>query len=156
MERTAAGLRGENARVAVSEEFRLFVLDQLGMVTRVHGRRMFGGLGIYAGDLFFALADDDVLYLKADEETIPAFEAAGMKPFRPFGPDEPAMGYWELPPDVLEDVDALARWVDAALAVAARAGEKKSRRGGRAGKGQARGPRGRGAGGRGGTGAKGR
>jgi DNA transformation protein len=140
--------------VAVSEEFRLFVLDQLGMVTRVHGRRMFGGLGIYAGELFFALAAADVLYLKADEKTIPEFEAAGMKPFRPFGPDEPAMGYWELPPDVLEDVDALARWVDAALAVAARAGEKKSRRGGRPGARVARSPRGRGVGGRGGTGAK--
>ena len=137
--------------MAVSEEFRLFVLDQLGMVTRVRGRRMFGGLGIFAGDLFFALADDDVLYLKADEATIPDFEAAGMKPFRPFGPDEPAMGYWELPPDVLEDVDALARWVDAALAVAARAGERKGRRGGRPGAATARKPRGRGVGGRGGA-----
>lgn len=131
------------AAMAVSEEFRLFVLDQLGMVTRVQGRRMFGGLGIYAGDLFFALADDDVLYLKADETTIPRFEAAGMKPFRPFGPDEPAMGYWELPPDALEDVDALARWVDSALAVAARAGERKSRRSGRPGSGEAQSPRGR-------------
>lgn len=140
--------------MAVSEEFRLFVLDQLGMVTRVHGRRMFGGLGIYAGELFFALADDDVLYLKADAETIPEFEAAGMEPFRPFGPGEPAMGYWELPPDVLEDVDALARWVDAALAVAARAGERKSRRGRGDAAAAARSPRGRGVGGRGGPGAK--
>ena len=149
-----AGVRGENAAVAVSEEFRLFVLDQLGMVARVHGRRMFGGLGIYAGDLFFALADDDVLYLKADETTIPEFEAAGMKPFHPFGPDGPAMGYWELPHDVLEDVDALARGVVAALAVAARAGAAKGSRGRRPAGGPPVPPRGRGVGRRGGTGTK--
>jgi hypothetical protein len=30
---------------------------------------MFGGVGLYAGDLFFALIAGDVLYLKADKAT---------------------------------------------------------------------------------------
>lgn len=36
---------------------------------------MFGGVGLYAGELFFALIDDDILYLKADDTTRAAFEA---------------------------------------------------------------------------------
>lgn len=36
---------------------------------------MFGGVGLYAGELFFALIDDDILYLKADDATPAAFEA---------------------------------------------------------------------------------
>jgi TfoX/Sxy family transcriptional regulator of competence genes len=42
--------------VTVSGGFRSFVLEQLGRVVRdVRGRSMFGGVGIYSGDLFFAL-----------------------------------------------------------------------------------------------------
>ncbi len=40
----------------VSPSFRTFILDQLSRVApRVRGRSMFGGVGIYAGELFFAL-----------------------------------------------------------------------------------------------------
>ncbi len=46
--------------MSVSPSFRTFVLEQLGrVVAGVRGRAMFGGVGIYAGDLFFALIDDD-------------------------------------------------------------------------------------------------
>ena len=36
---------------------------------RSRSKRMFGGVGLYAGDLFFALIAGDVLYLKADDST---------------------------------------------------------------------------------------
>ncbi len=108
----------------VSDEFRLFVLDQLGRVTPVRARRMFGALGLYAGDLFFAVLDDDTLYLKADERTVPRFEAEGMKPFRPI-PDAAPMSYRELPVRALEDADELAGWVADAIGAARRAKEKK-------------------------------
>ena len=40
----------------VSPSFRTFVLEQLGRcVPSIRGRNMFGGVGIYAGELFFAL-----------------------------------------------------------------------------------------------------
>ena len=105
----------------VSADFRLFVLDQLGQVTPVRDRRMFGALGVYASDLFFAVVDDDVVSLKADDQTVPRFEAEGMKPFRPFGPDSPPMAYWELPGRALEDVDELKEWIALALDAARRA-----------------------------------
>lgn len=107
--------------MSVSPSFREFVEDRLGEVTPIRTRAMFGGLGIYSGDVFFALADDDVLYFKVDDATRPDFEERGMEPFRPYGPEGPAMGYYEVPADVLEDVDALAGWVERALEVARRA-----------------------------------
>jgi DNA transformation protein len=91
--------------MAVSEEYRLWIVDQLSTVAPVRTRRMFGGLGIYAGDLFFAIADDDVLYFKVSDATRPDYEAAGAHPFQP-SPDAPEMtGYWSVPADVLVTID---------------------------------------------------
>ena len=49
-----------------------------------------------------------------------------MEPFRPYG-DERAMQYYEVPIEVLEDVDALQRWGEKAIAVARRAKQRKRR-----------------------------
>src|SRR5207249_11807606 len=73
---------------------------------------MFGGVGIYSGDLFFALVADDALYLKGDDASRPDFEARGMSPFRPFGEDGEVMQYYQVPADLLEDVEALRPWVE--------------------------------------------
>jgi DNA transformation protein and related proteins len=114
----------------VSEGFRTFVLEQLEQATRhVHCRAMFGGVGIYADEDFFALIANDILYFKVDDETRPTYTAAGMGPFRPYGPDGETMGYYEVPLPVLEDVEQLRRWVADAIAVAQRG--KKGKRGAR-------------------------
>jgi DNA transformation protein len=113
----------------VTEEFRVWVVDQLTAVRPVRTRRMFGGIGVYADDLFFALMDDDVVYFKVDDATRIDFEAAGSHPFRPFEGASEMNGYWSVPADVLEDTDALAAWVGKSVAVAARAkrpGAKKA------------------------------
>lgn len=106
----------------VTPSFRSFVEEQLEQIAPpIRTRRMFGGVGIYTGDLFFALIDDDVLYLKVDDETRPAYEERGLKPFRPFGPDGAELSYREAPADLLEDADALGPWVEDAVEVAKRA-----------------------------------
>jgi DNA transformation protein and related proteins len=110
--------------VSVSAAYRQFVLEQLGRVVPVTSRNMFGGVGIYTNGLFFALIDDDTLYLKVDDSNRADYEAAGCGPFRPYG-DERTMQYYELPADVLEDAEALERWVTRAVAVAASARRKK-------------------------------
>jgi DNA transformation protein and related proteins len=113
--------------MSVSSTFRTFVVDQLGRVApQIRTKAMFGGVGIYSGDLFFALIADDELYLKVDGSNRPDFEARGIGPFRPFGPDGEAMQYYPLPGDVLEDSDTLRVWVDKAIAVAR--GKKARRR----------------------------
>ena len=38
---------------------------------------MFGGVGIYDRDVFFALIADDTLYFKVDDSTRPEFVARG-------------------------------------------------------------------------------
>jgi len=86
--------------MAVSEGYQAFVLEQLGRVTRPSARRMFGGVGVYADDLFIAVIADDVLYFKVDETNRPDFEKAGCEPFRPYD-DERTMSYYEVPIEVL-------------------------------------------------------
>ena len=113
--------------MAVSQSYREFVLEQLGRVTPVTGKSMFGGVGIYAQGLFFALIAEDRLYLKVDDATRPDFEQRGMEPFRPFGEDS-AMGYYEVPVDVLEDVTKLETWMKKAIEVTAAAKSNKNKR----------------------------
>src|SRR5690348_3164752 len=113
--------------MAVSRTYREFVLEQLGRVTPVTGKSMFGGVGIYAQGVFFALIAEDRLFFKVDETTRPDFERRGMEPFRPFGEDS-AMGYYEVPADVVEDPVPLAPWMRKAIDVAQAKGKQKSNR----------------------------
>lgn len=112
----------------VSPQFRDYVLEQIGRVTTVTWRAMFGGGGLYADGGIFGVVDDNAVYLKVDDSTRPAYEAAGMGPFRPFGPDgEAMMGYWQLPPDALEDTEALGPWIHEAVEVGRRSRARRAR-----------------------------
>ena len=113
--------------MAMSQSYREFVLEQLGRVTPVTGKSMFGAVGIYAQRLFFALIAEDRLYFKMNDATRPDFEQRGMEPFRPFGEDS-AMGYYEVPVDVLEDVNQLEAWINKAVDVAAATKSSKNKR----------------------------
>jgi TfoX/Sxy family transcriptional regulator of competence genes len=66
--------------MAVSDSYRDFVLEQLGRVMPVTGKSMFGGMGLYAEGLFFALIAEDRLYFKVDDTTRSDFERLGMEP----------------------------------------------------------------------------
>ncbi len=112
--------------MAVSSEYREFVLESLGRVApAVTARSMFGGVGVYSAGLFFALMAGDTLYLKVDDTNRGDFQALGMGPFNPFGDEKHVMQYYELPADLLEDADALRPWVQNAVDVARRARKKK-------------------------------
>lgn len=111
--------------MSVSAAFRDYILEQLNRLTPVTARSMFGGVGLYAAGLFFSVIDDDTLYFKVDDGNRAAFEAAGMAPFRPFGPETPPMAYFEVPADAVDDPEALRPWLDGALAAARGAREKK-------------------------------
>jgi TfoX/Sxy family transcriptional regulator of competence genes len=52
-----------------------------------------------------------------------------MEPFRPGGDGGEVMQYYEVPADVLEDVEALAPWVTDAVEVARRARSRKRSQG---------------------------
>jgi DNA transformation protein len=111
--------------MAVTREYRDFVLEQLGRVAPVTSRSMFGGVGIYSDGLFFALIGGDALYFKVDDVNQPAFEAAGCTPFMPFGEPSQVMRYYRVPEELLEDPDRLRPWMDGAIDVARRARKKR-------------------------------
>ena len=112
--------------MAVTPSYRQFVLDQLGRVTpKLRARSMFGGVGLYAGFDFFALIARDTLYFKVDDGNRADFVARGMGPFLPFGDEREVMQYYEVPAELLEDVEALAPWVGKAVEVARRAKRKR-------------------------------
>ncbi len=105
--------------MAVSQDFVEYAVDQLNSIGPIVAKRMFGGVGLYARDRFFAIISDDVLYLKADDSNRAEFIARGGMAFQPY-PDKPArsMSYYSVPIDVFEDTDELAQWARKALAIA--------------------------------------
>jgi DNA transformation protein len=112
--------------VSVSEGFRAFVLEQLARTTHgLRARSMFGGVGLYSGDLFFGLMDNDVLYFKVDDTTRARFEERGLEPFRPGGEGGEVMQYYEVPAEVMEDAETLAPWAAEAVEVARRARSRR-------------------------------
>lgn len=113
--------------MAVSQSFLDFVVDQLGRITVITTKRMFGGVGVYGDGLFFALMAGDTLYFKVDDSNRKDFEEAGMEPFKPYDNDSHVMQYYEVPGEVLEDVDVLRPWVERATEVA-RSKKKKGRK----------------------------
>jgi DNA transformation protein len=91
-------------------------------------RRLFGGAGIFADDAMFALISRGVIYLKADAETVAAFERENLPPFT-YGTKDGkrgVMSYRRMPDRLYDDPDELAVWARDALAAARRAGTRKS------------------------------
>lgn len=80
-------------------------------------RRMFGGVGIYAEGAMFALAMDDELYLKIDDESRADFEALGSGPFTP-SERQTIRTFYGVPEEVASDDAELAAWAHRAIEAA--------------------------------------
>jgi DNA transformation protein len=91
------------------------VLDNLRDIGDISDRAMFGGVGLYCGDVFFGLIAADVLYLKMDDASRKAYGRRGIVPFKPF-PGRPASKrYFSVPPGILESPLDLVRWAREAI-----------------------------------------
>jgi len=111
-----------NAMVELSVE----LLAPLGAV-RV--RRMFGGWGLYVGDVFVALVLEDQLYLKTRPETTEAFAAAGCRPFTYSAKGRTvSIGYWSAPAEAMESPALMEPWARLALKAALAARSKPAGR----------------------------
>jgi len=106
-----------------------FLIDLFSGFGPVTIRRMFSGYGISADGTNFALSLRAGLYFRADDATIPQFEAEGSKPFqyqqRKSGKVVTVNSYWELPARLFDDQEELSGWARAALAAAQRAALSK-------------------------------
>jgi DNA transformation protein len=102
-------------------------LELLEALGPMRSRRMFGGWGLYQGDVFIAIVAFERLFLKTDETTRPLFEAAGCEPFVYETKNGPvSLGYWTAPAEALDSAALMRPWARLALqaAVAARATPK--------------------------------
>jgi DNA transformation protein and related proteins len=99
-----------------------FLIDLFADFGPVTIRRMFSGFGISADGTNFALALRAGLYFRADEHSIPQFEAEGSKPFsyQTRAKTVTVNSYWQLPARLFDDSEELADWARAALAAALR------------------------------------
>jgi DNA transformation protein len=92
-------------------------------------RRMFGGAGIFAGDLMIGLVHDGTIYLKSDEQTDQAFAREGLGLFTYSRKGKPAsLNYRRTPERLYDDPEELAVWARDALGVARRKQEKSPAR----------------------------
>ena len=91
------------------DSFKDFVLDQLGGLRCVTCRAMFGGYGLYRGDVFFGIIHKGRLYFKTGEASRAAYRERGMKPFRP-NPRQTLKTYYEVPIEIIEDQEQLTGW----------------------------------------------
>ena len=109
--------------------FKEFLEELFAPMGGVTVRSMFGGLGVFKDTVMFALALDDVLYLRADDDSEPRYAAEkspqfvyrGMK-----GRDVP-MPYWRLPERLYDEADEFTVWATAALEAARRAAVAKGK-----------------------------
>jgi DNA transformation protein len=86
-------------------------------------RRMFGGAGVFVDRRMIALVSREVIYLKADAETIPEFEREGLVPFSyaTKNGEQKLTSYWRMPDRLYDEPEELARWARAAHQAAIRA-----------------------------------
>ncbi len=95
---------------------------------RIRVKRMFGGHGVYADGLFFALTFQGELYLKVDAQNAPRFEAENLAPFvydPGHGRKPVTLSYRRMPEDCFDDPDILKSWCSGAIEAARRAKEDK-------------------------------
>jgi len=104
-----------------------FLTDLFSDFGAVTIRPMFSGFGISADGINFALSLRAGLYFRADEATIPQFEAEGSKPFQyqTRARTVTVNSYWQLPARLFDDTEELGQWARAALAAAQRAALRK-------------------------------
>jgi len=101
------------------------LLADLQAARPITSRKMFGGVGIYADDVFFAVIDDDKLYFKVDDGNRAAYDDAGMEPWVIAGETPTVQPYREVPEAVRLNPEALKEWIGAAVEVALRKKKKK-------------------------------
>ena len=106
----------------VTDSYMEFVKELLAEFAPLRIKRMFGGAGVYSGELFFAILVEDELYLKVDDVSRADYERRGLRPFtyEMKNGRTATMSYYPVPADVLEEVEELSRWVRGALEAAKR------------------------------------
>ena len=98
----------------MNDSFVQFVLDQLRSLPEARAKAMFGGHGLYSGEVFFGIVHDGRLFFRTTPDTVQAYVENGMKHFEP-RPGQALRNYYEVPIDVIEDDGELVIWARGAI-----------------------------------------
>jgi DNA transformation protein len=98
------------------ERFEDRIQHRLAVLGEITSRPLFGGHGLYWRDVIFGMVFRDRLYFKVDEESKGDYLARSMGPFRP-NDRQTLKSYYEVPPEVLDDREALLSWAREAIRV---------------------------------------
>ena len=108
--------------VRTRDELAAHLEDLLRPLGAIRLRRMFGGYGIYADEIFFAVVVDEQLYFKSDALSRASYESAGLEEWVYAKDGRPVrMSYFRPPEDIYEDEESLRHWGRLALDAALRA-----------------------------------
>lgn len=112
--------------MAISQEYKAFIEDQLSEVEGYYSKNMFGGVGYFKDGAMFAAIMGGVFRMKADETTKEDYLALDCDAFKMTkGGKERSMPYYEVPQGVLEDKKKLAEWASKAFDIAIKTKKKK-------------------------------
>lgn len=104
--------------MAVNEDFKNFVLDQLHGLGEYEMKNMFGGTALLKNGSAFAKIKHDKVWLKVDESNVDSFKNQGMQQYV-YGKDNSRkLNFYETPIDVIEDRDKLVEWAKKSIEVA--------------------------------------
>ena len=92
-----------------ANSFLAFILEQLAPLPGLRSKRMFGGYGLYAGEVFFGIVFDARLYFKTHPDTLDDYLAHHATVFAP-SEKQVLQNYREVPVDILEDGERLTLW----------------------------------------------
>jgi DNA transformation protein len=102
------------------------VLEQMAGFAPVRAKRMFGGAGIFRGELMFALIVDEQLYFRADAVLAAECRERGLPPFSYLARGKTvALSYFSAPPEVFDEPEAMVEWARRAYACALQAPAKR-------------------------------
>jgi len=106
--------------MALNEEFKNFVLDQLQGIGEFETKRMFGGLALLYQGSAFAKIKHDKVWLKVDDSNLADFEKFEMSQYT-YGKDNSRkLNFYETPIEIIEDRDKLKDWVQKSIEIAAK------------------------------------
>lgn len=112
--------------MAIDEGLYGWVQEALEPLGRVTKRPMMGVATLYLDGAIFAVLDESDLWLKADAESDPIWDAAGCPRFIYVSDGKTmSINYRLAPAEVHDDAEALQQWVRIALAAGMRAAAKR-------------------------------
>lgn len=120
--------------MAISSEYQTYLIDLFAPFGSITAKRMFGALGLYAGDVMFGIVAGEIIYLKTAERDRKSYEEEGSKPFSFHlkSRRKPVIltSYYSLPERLYDEPEELALWARRAYDAAAASphSEKKRRK----------------------------